>query len=228
MGLIKNATAGATVEGNVGPINTTLINALGRNVALSYSEGSFDFIDKDIQQAVDQYMLNENGELKFQNLKDFVDSTTERNTRNRAEGISASVQNAKTNFRLLMSAVTSNKDFLTRPFEEVVNCIEYAIFVSVISKVYFPDTKVRVIIIPHENEKNANKIDLLSQKAFDRHAYFVFRDKDGEKYVSIFGQKPRPIDEGISTLRSLYERRPEQLSHIPNLLQKIEAEQKRL
>lgn len=225
LGLKKNATAGATVEGNLGAFNTTLINSIGKEVAISRKEDAFDFVDKKVKEAIDRYVLDEDGQLRFQSLGEFVDHTTNRNIR---QGATDSLKGLTDNFRFAMSVVTGNEDFITRPFEDVVNCIEYATFISVISKVYYPDTQVRTLMFTGMARKPEGKAEIIAKKIFDRHAYFIFRDKDGKEYLSVFGQKVRPIEEGIEALEKMFERNKESYAHVPKLVSLIRKEQAKL
>ncbi|AKM81782.1 MAG: hypothetical protein UT13_C0001G0824 [Candidatus Pacebacteria bacterium GW2011_GWF2_38_9] len=227
LGLTDKATAGATVEGHLGPINTTLVNSIGRAIKISScDDGVYKFADEKVKEAVDKFMLDENSKPYYKSLREFVDFTTDQNSARSKGNLLASFENASNNLNFTMSLFTKDESFMTKPFKETVNCIEYATFISTISKIYFPGTEVRLLMFSNTKRHIRNVFEGLN--LLDRHAYFIFKDQDGEVYLSVFGQKIRPINEGIDNLQRMYDKNNKQYGYFPDLIKKIQQEQSRL
>lgn len=217
----KRTGAGSVTEGNLGLLNRMIISCFGRKIRISSKDNVCSFVDPEVKKTIDRYMLDPNGNLRYHSFKSFVDSTTAKNISRRGPSITASINEAGNNLRFMLKAVTGDEFFLTRPFNEIVNCIEYATFVSVISKIYFPETKVRVFIFSNTKIQLRKIFKGTMKKIVDRHAYFIFIDKDGEVYLSIFGSGSVPVAQGIHLLQETYERSSGAYSHIPRLIDRI-------
>jgi hypothetical protein len=101
-----------------------------------------------------------------------------------------------------------------------LSCFEYSMFITVMTKLYFPNAEAKVITYEKSLGDYLRSIFNGELQLTNRHACCIFKDTDGQTYLYIVGQKVRLLEDQLQGLKHAYKKKPLRFSHIPKLLQK--------